>query len=118
MLPNDRRQFLAGMMKLRTVFQIDASEAWLAVYWEALEDVTIEDFNAAVSKAIKESKFMPRPAELRDPSRIDVGTVWPDHEFDCAGGCSGTGRQYQRVSGKTIAVHCNRKPGWPSEEAS
>lgn len=42
------------------------SPALLGLYWEALRDLTPAQFQEATGRALRECKFLPKPAELRE----------------------------------------------------
>lgn len=51
-------------------------DAALEGYWIALCDVTEENFNRAVDRALRELRFMPPPSELRDMAGRGLGSVF------------------------------------------
>ena len=62
----DEKRFKAVIATLAEAFDRKLSEQLPEIYWQALEDLTIEDLEAASARAIRELKFFPRPADLRD----------------------------------------------------
>lgn len=65
MKPADKEQFEQAMEMLCAIFGKESTEAMLAGYWVALQDVSLQDFLVAAKKAMSEYQFMPKPGELR-----------------------------------------------------
>ena len=66
MRSGDRDRFLELISALAASFRTEATEPLLMGYWIGLQDMAIEDFERAATKAIATCRFMPVPAELRD----------------------------------------------------
>jgi hypothetical protein len=64
--------FSTLLMGLLQSHQVEASEAMLQVYSLALADLTPEQMQTAVLRAIRELPRMPRPAELRELAGVNV----------------------------------------------
>lgn len=67
---------MAGMAKL---YEREIDAPLLDAYWLALRDWTLEEFESAAGHLMRESKFMPRPAEftaLRKAARMTAGEAW------------------------------------------
>jgi hypothetical protein len=60
------------LMGLLQAHQVEATEAMLEVYSLALVDLTPDQMQAAVIRAIRELPRMPRPAELRELAGVNV----------------------------------------------
>ncbi len=58
-------EFAEAIAALFETFGAEASDAKFLGYWIGLEDIQIRDLQTAVQRAIRESKFLPKPAELR-----------------------------------------------------
>jgi len=78
MRKEDRDRFIRVLAGLCVAFNRENSEILLDVYWEALDDLSIEALERAAREAVRESKFMPPPAELRD--RTGANNVAAIHE--------------------------------------
>jgi hypothetical protein len=64
--PADADAFVRELAPLNLVFPRDElTPAAQVVYFEALRDLTLDQVRVAVARAIRESRFMPKPAELR-----------------------------------------------------
>lgn len=67
-------QLLTLLEGLMQSHQIEPTEAMLQVYTLALGDLTPEQVQSAVMRAIREVPRMPRPAELRELAGVNVGS--------------------------------------------
>ncbi|MEL6544368.1 MAG: DUF6475 domain-containing protein [Myxococcota bacterium] len=65
MQPQDRASFMQDLEGLCAAFGREADKATLHGYFMGLEDMPIDAFRAACRRAVRECKFMPKPAELR-----------------------------------------------------
>lgn len=65
MTEDDRPRFAALVAAVAETFNETVSTARAEGYWLGLSDLPIEAVQAACATAIRESKFFPRPAELR-----------------------------------------------------
>lgn len=63
---SDEHGFAQLLAALATVFDKELGEELVGVYFKALEDMPLEDLATATKRAIRECKFFPRPAELRE----------------------------------------------------
>jgi hypothetical protein len=64
----NRQRFADLIGMLCSVFNVESSNPMLDGYWLALKDIPAEGLERAVERSIKECRFMPKPAELRDYS--------------------------------------------------
>lgn len=62
----DRKAFAEAMLVLSETFGEQLSALKTEGYFEALSDLTIHQVNAAVRHAMRNSRFFPRPVELRE----------------------------------------------------
>jgi hypothetical protein len=67
-------QLLTLLEGLMQSHQIEPTEAMLQVYTLALGDLTPDQVQSAVMRAIREVPRMPRPAELRELAGVNVGS--------------------------------------------
>jgi hypothetical protein len=76
----DRPAFAQLLALLGETFREPISEARVAGYWLACEDVPLPALQAAVREALRTCKFFPRPAELRERAGyVPVGPAWVNH---------------------------------------
>lgn len=66
MTNTDRTAFVAVMSKLAEVYREALTEGLLEAYWDALHDYELEYLEPAAAKHIRESKWFPKPVELRE----------------------------------------------------
>lgn len=66
MVSNDAGKFAELITALATSFNREADRPMLMGYRMGLEDLPIEDIARAVARAMKDCRFMPTPAELRE----------------------------------------------------
>jgi hypothetical protein len=66
MRPSEREKFAVGLRALGAVFRTEVTEALIEGYWLGLDDVELTPLGQAMRRAIRECKFMPSPAELRE----------------------------------------------------
>ena len=66
MTNTDRPEFFKTIAALGEVFNTETSDFVLELYFKALCDMDIEDFKAAATTLLQESKFFPKPAEFRE----------------------------------------------------
>lgn len=69
---SDNREFRQRLVGLAEVYDVKLSPQRVAIYFEALRDLAWPDVARALGEAVKTSKFLPRPAELR---QLAVGDV-------------------------------------------
>jgi hypothetical protein len=62
---------------LAVAFKTELSEARLQAYWAALADVELAAFQYACARALKEKKFFPVPATLRELAGCPVDALSP-----------------------------------------
>lgn len=60
-----RESFAAGVAMLTAAFGKQLDAPVIELYWMGLNDLSDEEFKQALSRAARECKFMPAPAELR-----------------------------------------------------
>lgn len=78
MTNQDEPRFKAVMLALAETFDKTPSDLFLGLYWQALDDLTAVEFEAAAVKAIRELKFFPKPAELREfAGKRRPRQLWP-----------------------------------------
>lgn len=58
-------EFVKRLVVLAEVMGEPLSEMRIGGYWAALSDLDLEDLCAAMDRALKTSRFFPRPAEIR-----------------------------------------------------
>ncbi len=61
----DRTAFVECMQSLCSAFRVEADKPLLRAYWRALSDLDAEAIVTACDEALRQMRFMPRPAELR-----------------------------------------------------
>lgn len=69
-------------------FGSDIDRVTLDVYWLALSDWTLEEFEAAVAHLLRNSRFMPRPAEfnaLKKAGKFTAAEAWDAILQHCKG---------------------------------
>lgn len=92
MQPNELKQLTALVSALAAAFNRDADQSLFTAFKLGCGDLPIADVERGVGRAIRECKFMPSPAELRELS----GVMTPKHRavlawdaFDAAVGREG-----------------------------
>ena len=68
------KRFSTLLMGLMQSHQVEPTEAMLQVYSLALADLTADQMQMAVMRAIREVPRMPRPAELRELAGVNIGS--------------------------------------------
>jgi len=58
-------EFAARMVGLGELFNVEFSAARMALYFESLRDLPLDDVAMALNLAVKTCTFLPKPAELR-----------------------------------------------------
>jgi hypothetical protein len=66
----DYNRFLRAIGALGVAYRTDTDSDLFAVYWLALADIAIQDVEHACTRALRECKFFPSVAELRELSGI------------------------------------------------
>lgn len=64
--PDDRLQFGEAMFALAAAFNEPMSKLRAEAYFDALSDLPMEAANVAVRLAMRQSRFFPKPVELRE----------------------------------------------------
>ena len=80
---NDRPPFVGVIETLAAGFGKPVDEALLDAYWMGLEDLPLPAVMRACARAIKESRFMPVVADLRNMMSVrcpecDIGLTRPE----------------------------------------
>jgi len=70
-----RDVFARGMTALSETFREKVTGARSEVYYRALQDLTDEQWDAAVTQAIQTLRFFPKPVELREVVMGDLDAV-------------------------------------------
>ncbi len=69
-----------GIAALFELHGKEVSPVLLGLYWEALRDLTAEQFREATGRALRECKFLPKPSELREfvgaTTKADAPLAW------------------------------------------
>lgn len=73
MIDQDRDEFMGHMAGLSEIHGKVPSEVLLDAYWAALRDLSLAQFRLAVNRAVRELRFFPKPAELRDLVGVGEG---------------------------------------------
>jgi hypothetical protein len=67
MTDNDETEFTSRLAALMEVHGIkDPTESLFDSYWSALRDLPLAAYQRATERALRETKFFPKPAELRN----------------------------------------------------
>ena len=64
-----KTKFAEIITGLAEVFNAEVSQVKLALYWEALKDLTADELNQAAGILLRTARFFPAPAELRDAAQ-------------------------------------------------
>jgi len=77
----DAQRFLAAMTAICTVFDRAPDKQTVDAYWVALEDLPIEQVEAACRHAMRSLRWFPKPAEMRPvagggAARIRAAEAW------------------------------------------
>lgn len=115
MTPEDKPRFSAIIQALCVTFNRESSAALTRGYWLALEDLTIEEVEEAAARALKVSRFLSTPVELRElagrSSNADAAlTAWDTFSHTVA-----TVGAYKHVdfSDGVINATVRSLGGWP-----
>lgn len=66
MTKSDETAFISKLVALCEVFHLaKPTESLIDAYWSALADLSFMEFSFACERALRESTFLPKPAELR-----------------------------------------------------
>lgn len=79
MVASEKDQFLVGLLTLAAVFRAAVSEVVQEAYWQALVEFELRVVGIAMRRALKESRFMPPPAELVAFARHAQAVEEPTH---------------------------------------
>lgn len=73
MKQEDKREFAEAMQMLCAAYLVEPTKPLLAGYWIALEALTLDEVQAAITKALKTGDdFIPTGPELRSMARPKV----------------------------------------------
>lgn len=79
MTPNDRQKFAAIITGFAELKGKSLSRAALDLYWHAMQDWSIADFETAAAILLRKCQFMPMPKDfddLRSAARPTAGEAW------------------------------------------
>lgn len=65
----DKTKFVEILTGLAEVFDAQVSDAKLALYWEALSDLTTDELIHAAGAILRTARFFPTPAEILSAAR-------------------------------------------------
>jgi hypothetical protein len=68
---SDRQHVGEVVREFSAVHRVPYNSIIAKAYWEALQDLTREQFDQAAAKLRKESDWMPRPSHFRRACRIE-----------------------------------------------
>jgi len=66
MTETDKKKFAEIMVGLAEIFNAEMSKTRLKLYFGALQDLNVDEFEAAANRIARELKFFPKPAEIRE----------------------------------------------------
>jgi hypothetical protein len=66
MINGDRQKFDSILIALAEMFEQQISETRLDLYFEALRDISIEDFQKAANVVARSGRFFPKPIDFRE----------------------------------------------------
>ena len=70
-------RFAATIEQLGVIYQTEITDLLLRAYWQALQDVPIDDLEREAASHITLSKFFPKPCELRgEDAEADSVRAW------------------------------------------
>jgi hypothetical protein len=67
MIKSDFIEFKKGMMMLAEVYRVEVNQAQMSIYWDALENLGIDEFLVAIRRHIgdlDQGQWFPKPANL------------------------------------------------------
>jgi hypothetical protein len=70
-------KFTEGLRVLASVFRTELSQLVIEAYWQVLEEIELRHVGVGMRRALKESRFMPPPAELLAFGRHAKATAEP-----------------------------------------
>lgn len=88
MQPTDGKRFRDLLRGMSRAFGSDIDTVTLDVYWLALSDWTLEEFETAAAHLLRNSKFMPRPSEfnaLKKAGKFTATEAWDAILQHCKG---------------------------------
>lgn len=62
----DRLQFAKSLEMIAQLYRVVMTNEIAAMYFDALQDYEAQDVQAALRRATRQSKWFPKPAELRE----------------------------------------------------
>lgn len=65
MTPDDVKDFKLSLRAVSELFNADLTPAAIELYFRALEELSLDEIRKALTKCVRTSTFMPRPAEIR-----------------------------------------------------
>lgn len=68
--PTDEKKFAATMTALFALYDREPTDELMGLYWEAMRDLTAEQFSVGAGRATRELKWLPKPAEIRELAGI------------------------------------------------
>jgi hypothetical protein len=75
----DKHEFAHILRKTLGTYHRDLDPEIADVWWQVMQDITIEQFRDACGKHIATSRFAPVPAEIRELSGANI-SAWPGPE--------------------------------------
>lgn len=72
MTEQDRAAFVTQLTGLAELFDKKITDTLFDIYWQVLEDLSLEDFKRAVNSLALTAKFFPKPAEFREQILPDM----------------------------------------------
>jgi hypothetical protein len=64
MTPGDRKRFAQALEAMATLYDQELTNPLRDLWWKLCQDITIEQFTQALEKHARESRFMPKPADV------------------------------------------------------
>lgn len=114
MLDSEHPDFAKAFAAMCETFGVEVTEGRLLGYWVGLEDLPLADVQTGIFKAIRQCKFMPKPAELRElagelPPDSRAISAWVDVQRALPKGA------YKSIDfeDKTINAVIRSLGGWP-----
>ena len=74
MKPSDKNEFDEVLVALAELHDKKLSDPLLTLYWEALKDISFEDFKKAANVLARAGKFFPKPVDFREYLSVDMTT--------------------------------------------
>jgi hypothetical protein len=103
----DRPAFAELLALLGETFHEPISEARVAGYWLALDDLPLPALQAAVGETQRTCRFFPRPVELRERAGyVPVSAAWVNQQLS----------KGRRPVGPFVRLFVERLSGWRSVE--